>query len=268
MCIFFHVERERLISFYCWTLSEDGFEKYPVPCLEREGWARSALQEPIHHIAVAESVISEQQRSLRLRKKPFPEVAGHPLSLPALPAAGLQPSRLPLSPPVRSRRLALRPFRKPLRGADRNLSPPESRSAPSCPGGGAGPGAERGRWRSEAGTGGGMGPGPVAERGRRALRSRRQPLGVSEPLVSVPGCWPRNAKHGGKACPRERVQSFQRDLESCFSSSSCLYWKIFRLDLHLRRQLCRDGKVLSLKENQTDSEMVIVVFKMLFWNVI
>lgn len=121
----------------------------------------------------------------------------------------------------------------------------------------AAPGPERG-W---GGSGAGAEPGPERSRGRsrgrrRALRSRRQPLGVSEPLVSVPITRPANAKHGGKACPRDRFQSFQRGLESCgffvFSSSSSLSWKIFRLDLHLRRQLCSDGKVLSLKENQTD----------------
>lgn len=102
----------------------------------------------------------------------------------------------------------------------------------------------------------------VRGRGRCALRRSR--------WVSV-SLWFR-------ARPRERFQSRHSPLQSYFSpslvfpssSSFSLRWKMLRLDLHLRRQLCSGGKVLSLKDKpsrpkyvQTDSEMMIVVFKML-----
>lgn len=62
------------------------------------------------------------------------------------------------------------------------------------------------------------------------------------------------------AAERERSPSRRWHPESYFSplafpssySSCSLRWKILRFDLHLRRQLCSDGKVLSLKDNQTD----------------
>lgn len=187
-----------------------------------------------------------------MKKKNFLKSQGIP-PLPApLPAAiPLLPGSCPAGSPS-----ALQPAGAGLRcrlsespWVGRNKTSPCRRAALPLPRA-AGAGLERGWSGSGAGTGAAAGR---ARSRRRALRSPRQPLGVSEPLVSVPGTRPGNAKHGGKACPRDRFQSFQRDLESfSSSSSSSLYWKIFRLDLHLRRQLCSDGKVLSLKENQTD----------------